>query len=153
MGGVPLEINETAMRKCSFCGENIEIDLGRCPYCASLQNVKIDSVEEKFDHKTETILNNSPKQIGENLKREKREKPLGNGFKVLITMICTVIPCFGQLVGIIAGIIFMSSEDEIYGADKRSFGLALLIVNIIMFILSSAFWFLILLAFAVPFSQ
>ncbi len=70
-------------------------------------------------------------------------KPLSNGYKVFLTMISTVIPGFGQLIGIIAAIVFMNSEDD---SDRRSFGMALLIASSVMFIFSFFFFFIIILA-------
>jgi len=60
-------------------------------------------------------------------------KPLGNGMKVFLTSLCITIPGFGQLIGIIMSIIFMSREDD---EDRKSFGVALLIASIIFFLIS-----------------
>lgn len=81
------------------------------------------------------------------------KKPLGNSLKVLFTVICTIIPGFGQLAGVIIGILFMNSEDEKSGADKKSFGLALIIASIVVFILTCIFWLIVLVALSVPFEQ
>ncbi len=60
-------------------------------------------------------------------------KPLGNGIKVFLTVISTV-PWVGQLTAIIAAIIFMNSE---YDRDRKSFGLALLIASLTLFVIIS----------------
>lgn len=59
--------------------------------------------------------------------------PMGNGMKVFLTMIFTLLPGIGQLAGIITAIVLMSSNDD---SDRRSFGSALLVANIVMFVLS-----------------
>lgn len=76
---------------------------------------------------------------------------IGNGLKVFITIICTVIPGLGQLAGIIVGIVLMNSDDKQFGADKKSFGLALLIASIVMFVISCISCFVLALAFSTPF--
>lgn len=67
---------------------------------------------------------------------------LSNGMKVFLTALCTVIPGLGQLIGIIAGIIFMNAEGD---EDRKSFGLALLIASLIFFVLSSIFSFVLII--------
>jgi hypothetical protein len=59
--------------------------------------------------------------------------PMGNGMKVFLTMVFTLLPGIGQLAGIITAIVLMSSNDD---SDRRSFGSALLVANIVMFVLS-----------------
>jgi|GEM_PF-711747 len=58
---------------------------------------------------------------------------ISNAMKVFITTICNIIPGIGQLVGVIIAIVFMNSEGD---TDKRSFGLALLVSSIAIFV----FW-------------
>lgn len=58
---------------------------------------------------------------------------LGNGMKVFLTVIST-IPWIGQLIGIISAIVFMNSE---YDTDRKSFGLALLIASVVLFVIVS----------------
>lgn len=60
-------------------------------------------------------------------------KPLSNGTKVFLTSISTVL-WIGQLVGIIAAIIYMNSE---YDADRKSFGVALMVASLIFFVVES----------------
>lgn len=59
------------------------------------------------------------------------KKPLSNGMKVFLTSLCVVIPGLGQLIGIILSIVFMNSEGD---ADRKSFGVALLIASLIVFV-------------------
>ena len=54
--------------------------------------------------------------------------------KVFITTICNLVPGIGQLVGVIIAIVFMNTEGD---TDKRSFGLALLVSSIVVFVLWS----------------
>jgi len=59
--------------------------------------------------------------------------PLSNGMKVFLTVLFTLLPGIGQLAGIITAIVFMGSEGD---SDRKSFGAALLVSNVILFILS-----------------
>ncbi|MCX8131756.1 MAG: hypothetical protein N3I35_16885 [Clostridia bacterium] len=195
-------------KKCSFCGEDIDVGLSRCPYCGSLLDFSINSsvgcinnndqaqtnnnysgepevcgnVSNSLDgeclknvmksddgeplkqaveqtdvnNRHHNTVQNSNTQIKQNLyiiNDDNGRKPLGNGLKVFLTVISTVIPGFGQILGIIISIVLMNSEDEKYGTDKKSFGLALLVSSLVMFVLSCISCFILLLAFSVPFEQ
>jgi hypothetical protein len=59
--------------------------------------------------------------------------PLSNGLKVFLTMLFTLLPGIGQLAGIITAIVFMSADGD---NDRRSFGVALLVASLAMFVLS-----------------
>lgn len=59
--------------------------------------------------------------------------PLSNGLKVFLTLLFAFLPGIGQIAGIITAIVFMSSDGD---EDRRSFGVALLVANIAIFILS-----------------
>ena len=72
-------------------------------------------------------------------------KPLSNGMKVFLTVLFTVIPGLGQLAGIITAIIFMNDDAD---RDKKSFGVALLVASLIMFVLSCIGCFILVLAFS-----
>ncbi len=60
------------------------------------------------------------------------KKPLSNGLKVLLTVLFTILPGVGQLAGIITAIVFMNAEDK----DRKSFGVALLVACLAMFVLA-----------------
>lgn len=60
------------------------------------------------------------------------KSPLGNGMKVFLTILFTIIPGIGQLAGIITAIVFMNSTDQ----DRKSFGVAILVASLILFVLS-----------------
>lgn len=59
--------------------------------------------------------------------------PLSNGMKVFLTVLFTIIPGLGQLAGIITAIVFMNTDDD---PDRKSFGVALLVASLIMFVLA-----------------
>jgi hypothetical protein len=61
-------------------------------------------------------------------------KPLSNKTKVFLTAISSFVPWLGQLIGIIAAIVYMNSEDD---EDRRSFGRALLASSLIVFLITS----------------
>lgn len=77
--------------------------------------------------------------------RSSRE-PLSNGLKVFLTILFTVIPGLGQLAGIITAIVFMNTDDD---ADRKSFGVALLVASIILFVLSCIGCFVLVLALSI----
>ncbi|AEV68868.1 zinc ribbon domain-containing protein [Acetivibrio clariflavus] len=65
------------------------------------------------------------------------EKPsLSNAMKVFLTSVSNAIPGLGQLVGVITAIVFMNSEGD---TDKRSFGVALMVNSIIVFVIWAIF--------------
>lgn len=64
-------------------------------------------------------------------------RPLSNRFKVSLTVIASIIPGIGQLVGIIAAIAFINEADD---PDRYSFGRSLLTASIIVFVLSCIFY-------------
>ncbi len=108
-----------------------------------------DTVSESYNY-TQSQLQWMNRQVS-NLERELllNNKPLNNNFmsnwaKVIISALAVIIPGIGQIVGIILGLVFVSSDNN---ADKRSYGAALITVSVVVFILSALFWFI----FAVTF--
>lgn len=79
------------------------------------------------------------------------DKPvLSNGLKVFLTVLFTLIPGIGQLAGIITAIVFMSSDGD---KDRKSFGVALLVACLILFLLSCIGCFVIsLISASLPFN-
>lgn len=124
-----MENNEN-QKKCSFCEMDIPLDAGRCSYCGSL--LKANATEDLCRE-----VYRMP-----NLPAAER-KPLSNGLKVFLTVLFTIIPCIGQLAGIITAIALINTDDD---ADRKSFGVALLTASIIMFLLSSVICFVMMLA-------
>lgn len=101
------------MRQCPYCGEQIENTNAKCPFCGSNVEPQADMIS----------VQNNPSPDGP-------KNTLSNGFKVFITMV-SVIPLIGQLVGIIMAIIYMNNEGD---TDKKSFGKALLIGTLVIFL-------------------
>ena len=58
-------------------------------------------------------------------------RPLSNARKVALTVLSSLIPGFGQLAGVIIAIVFMNDEDD---EDRKSFGTALMVSSIAVFI-------------------
>ena len=61
-------------------------------------------------------------------------RPLSNKTKVFLTTFSSFIPWLGQLVGIIAAIVYMNSEED---DDRRSFGRSLLVASLITFVITT----------------
>lgn len=64
--------------------------------------------------------------------RTVHKPPMSNGMKVFLTTICNLIPGIGQIAGVIIAIVLMNAEGD---PDRKSFGLALLITSLIMFVI------------------
>lgn len=94
-----------------------------------------EDIEEshQFDMEDEpakkTTINNSAIS---SIDRFVSRNPLTNELKVLLTSITVVLPGLGQIIGIICAIIFMNAVDD---QDRQSFGKALLVTALIMFVL------------------
>jgi len=71
------------------------------------------------------------------------KQPLSNGMKVFLTVLFTVLPGVGQLAGIIAAIVFMNSDGD---SDRKSFGVALLVASLVMFVISCIGCFILMVA-------
>lgn len=69
--------------------------------------------------------------------------PLSNWTKVFLTALSVILPGIGQIIGIIAGLVFVSNDTS---SDRRSFGAALLTVSLIAFVIMAIFWFIAILA-------
>lgn len=146
-------------KKCEYCGEEIHANSKRCPFCGSiLKNtfneegfeappIPSDVPQEADDSgilKDVPVNNMEDKPEGEgsiqpvsqagppNDTGSRHEiAPLGNGIKVLLSII-SVLPGIGQLIGIIASIIYMSEEHD---SDRKSFGKALLTASLVLFVI------------------
>jgi len=183
-------LDYNTQKQCSYCGETIPAGAGRCPYCGSILEVKVDNAfgtdtsgqqqgmsesstytpqagtgdenpsggqvhENNMNQGTGSedpygaqYQNQQSGESGYNSYNTQRpyyprqrppvapvapKQPLSNGLKVFLTVLFTILPGIGQLAGIITAIAFMSSEDD---SDRRSFGVALLVSNLVMFVLS-----------------
>lgn len=125
---------------CTFCGEKIHEDFKRCPYCGSLlRNGKNTDYSSKNTNTNNFIL------VDESAEKEASyTKVLSNKKKVFITASCTIIPCFGQLAGIITAIFFINAGED---NDRKSFGKSLLITCLIVFVISCLYYALISVLF------
>ncbi|HPD01496.1 MAG TPA: hypothetical protein PLA01_09140 [Acetivibrio sp.] len=61
-----------------------------------------------------------------------RVPSMGNGVKVFLVTLSNLLPGIGQLIGVIAGIVFMNAEED---KDKKSFGRAILISSMVVFLI------------------
>jgi len=115
----------------------------------SLRDVK-DTVSQSFNY-SQAQLQWMNRQVS-NLERElllNNNKVIDNNFisnwtKVILSTLTVIIPGIGQIIGIILGLVFVADDSN---ADKRSFGAALITVSVVVFIISSVFWFILALMF------
>lgn len=159
-----MDSNNASLKKCNFCGEEIPAGTGRCPFCGSLLEVIVDEgtiriPEEKpfgdmsgsgealaaYNADTRDNTGKAPDSPGNAVNHPRpswnsntgfnqyKRPPLGNGLKVFLTVIFTMIPGLGQLAGIITAIVFMNTDDD---PDRKSFGVAILVASLIMFVLA-----------------
>jgi len=71
--------------------------------------------------------------------------PMGNGFKVFLVTVSNLLPGIGQLIGVIAGIVFMNAGED---KDRQSFGKAILISSVIVFLIMMILFGLLAIYFA-----
>lgn len=133
-------------KKCEYCGESIHINTRRCPFCGSIVSEvpkEIISDEESPSTYAESSNGQDEKEqfdvstAGVNFEvrnNQIQQKPLSNAKKVFLTALSSIIPGFGQLIGIICAIVFMSDETD---SDRRSFGKALMVSSLIIFVVIS----------------
>lgn len=146
-----MDTTEKNNKSCLSCGEGILAEARRCPYCGSLQNTGTEAVEPEpsqaavesaapADEETVPDVHNHEvkrdPQYNELLKDTPVIKKMSNGMKAFILTLCTIIPGFGQVAGIIVSIVLMNSEDN----DRKTFGKVLLIAMLLVFLLSCAFY-------------
>jgi hypothetical protein len=151
-------------KKCGFCNESIPRGASRCPYCGSILEVTVDESftdigteqqqqdvagSEPFTSQSEAPKDNPvgghEPQARQQVQRpyypgnyqpmqsNSGKAPLSNGLKVFLTVLFTILPGIGQLAGIITAIVFMSAEGD---NDRKSFGVALLVASLVMFLLT-----------------
>ncbi|AEY66736.1 hypothetical protein [Clostridium sp. BNL1100] len=63
-------------------------------------------------------------------------KVISNWTKGVLTVLTVLIPVLGQIIGLIAGMVFLSDEAK----DKRSFGTVLIAVSIMTFCTLAFLW-------------
>lgn len=118
-----------------------------------------DSIKENMANTVSKTYNCSQSQLGwmnrqvrslerelllNNLNSLPSSRQISNWTKVILTAIACIIPGIGQIIGIILGLLYVSSDTN---SDKRSFGAALLTVSIIAFTIISIFWFMVFVSF------
>lgn len=75
----------------------------------------------------------------------KNKKVLSNTAKVWLATVCSIFPFVGQIVGLILSISYINSNDP----DRRSYGSALLIPSVVIFVLNM-FIFFVVIALMLP---
>jgi len=134
-GGKLVEtLGDNSFKTCIYCGEEIGASSKRCDYCGSLLYRACEAAEPTY---TKPAYNEPV--YTEPIYTDGR---LGNGIKVLLTIISVIIPGFGQLAGIITAVTLINHECD---RDRKSFGVALLAASLFFFVLYCAAGFMLLL--------
>lgn len=118
------------------------------------KNAKVDeppSVMDKADRALEVAKESSESAespgkstSGQDQDLAMGEKPLSNGIKVLLTVLTCLLPGVGQIIGLISAIVFINTEEP----DRKSFGVALLVVSLVLFMLVCFICYILSLAFS-----
>jgi hypothetical protein len=133
-------------KRCEYCGEAVDFHVKRCNYCGSLLNAAPDSVPI-IDTVSDEVINDEivndeiiddKETISASNGYESR-RPISNGMKVFLTVMSSIIPGLGQIIGVIIAIILISSDND---QDRRSFGVALLIASVVIFVVACIIFFL-----------
>lgn len=122
------------MNFCPNCGTKITDETQGCPNCSSVkENTEFVSPapEPIREEASSSVYSNNNQSVYKNYSElPEDEKNFSNGLKVLFVAISILIPVAGLIFGIIAAIILMTNRSK----DYKSFGLALLILNIIILV-------------------
>lgn len=140
---------------CPFCNEEIDSKTRRCQHCGSiLKRERYLDREERIAHtfsqdrfetkEDEDFLISPPRpdMVGGPTYTGLEKDRLSNGAKVFLSVMAAVIPGLGQVAGVIFAIIFMNDEND---EDKRSFGAALLVASLAVFVTMCLFMILLVL--------
>lgn len=123
------------------------------------ETLPYNNINEYLDEnseKNENEINNDQIQFNsifgfktsESIPAEKpKSKNITNGRKVFLTIICSIVPGFGQLFCLILSLNYMNSDDD---EDKKSFGHALFIAALVLFVITCIISFIIALAVYEP---
>ena len=153
------------LRRCPYCGsllDSIEQDTGvigvnsdtnitqMCVEQNDDGTIVIKECTEIFpalnqgntENKIATNLSHNP-PIPKSKAAHASDSDLSNGLKVFLTILSTTIPGLGQLIGIIISVVFINSEDP----DRNSFGVALMIASLLLFVISCILIFIVIVAF------
>ena len=148
---------------CENCKEKLHVRTQKCPFCntvltekseivteeepvvvaATEQNVQAANIIDETAYIENDIehTNLPGKEVKDYIyKAEVRHtleytKLLPNGVKVFLTAI-SMLPVFGQVLGAFFGVFFLTYDDS----DRRSFGISLIALSVIMFAIY--FWYM-----------
>lgn len=117
------------------------------PKNESIEN-NVETVSKSFNYSQNQLqwMNRQVNSLERELLLNNRyvmPKQINNWTKVILTAVACILPGIGQIIGVIVGLILLSSDTD---SDKRSFGAALLTISLIAFVIMSIFWFTIFLA-------
>lgn len=168
-GGVILSSSIMDKKICKTCNEESPAELDHCPYCGSTlvessvaNHVEQDEITKELapEPEDESILAQQAefndifgfKTVQQLQSKALPENPpiiktMGNGQKVFLSVICSIIPGLGQLLCLILSIIFMNNEEN---EDTRSFGKALFVASIVMFAITFILSFIFAIAMYNP---
>ena len=121
------------MNFCPNCGTKITNPDEGCPNCktSTANSAKAAPEPERTAPAGGPDTKGSKNQnVYRNFTPAEDEKNFSNGLKVLFVTISLIIPVAGMIFGIVAAIILMTKPSK----DYKSFGLALLILNIILLV-------------------
>lgn len=144
--GEEIHINS---KRCPFCGsilKDISQDTGFeiPPVPIEFNQEKNDEQHQQnadnqdafFNERKDDKIEQGPVVYGDkrdsNIYVNRKVRPLSNSIKVFLAALSAFPPGAGQLIGIIASIIFMSEEDS---PDRKSYGKALLVSSLIFFVI------------------
>ena len=130
------------MNYCPNCGRSLEEKDEYCPECgtklkssaAPLSLKKVEDPEGGAAGESRAQSPGGGKPAGQAAGKDfgavsrSREEPFGNGLKVLFVAVNLLVPVAGFIFGIISAIIFMRKKNP----DYKSFGKALLVLNIVV---------------------
>ena len=122
-------------KQCRYCGEKMPDYYNRCSWCGSLQNSGFETGEQRENSSEAISSEKADFLVGTdgtaeiNRDRKDKIKQLSNKMKVFIAVLCTIVPCLGQLIGVIMSIAFINTGED----DRKSFGLSLLGASIVIF--------------------
>lgn len=139
------------MKQCEDTGsidqDTVLIEQNDDPKNESIEN-NVETVSKSFNYSQNQLqwMNRQVNSLERELLLNNRyvmPKQINNWTKVILTAVACILPGIGQIIGVIVGLILLSSDTD---SDKRSFGAALLTISLIAFVIMSIFWFTIFLA-------
>lgn len=168
------ELSPADFNKCQYCGSelielpdniysdmNLKISIGRIDENEprtkdSFQEDGPRTYMEEEADQVETVMEDEQMKFNDIfgfksdnhvIKEEPKTKNISNRKKVFLTIICSIIPGLGQLFCLILSLSYINTEDN---EDIKSFGQALFVAALVMFVFSCIISFLIALAIYQP---